>query len=249
MKQERTKESDIKVLLSAEKECRTRFWSQVCLCVLICEELFYDAYDICEERGIIRFNNKRLLKMCKESFGKFDRWLAQSEAYCLICDYGIQAHKRLEKQLSDLYLTFKFYLERKGQDDTEFKAHILVVLTIMHFSVDLYDEFFCLYKIRFGIDLNKDYLPARIKVAADNFNSFVENIIQPKKNGLAPTKNYASDCAFHAFIDKLLDSTMIDEAGLEVLKLNHKDEYLKQIERESMGIARLKGKYKISVHR
>lgn len=249
MAQERTKEIDINVLLAAEKECRTRFWSQVCLCVLVCEELFYEVYDICDERRIIRFNNKKLLKWCKESFDQFDRWLAQSETYCLICDYGIQVHKRLEKQLTDLYLTFKFYLERKGQIYVEFKAHILVALTIMHYSVDLYDEFFCLYKIKFGIDLSQDYQPARIKVAADSFNRFAEDIIQPKKNNLSPTKNYASVCAFHAFIDRLLDGTMLDDAGLEVLKLNHKDEYLKHIERESMGIDRLKGKYKLSTNR
>lgn len=232
-------------LLAAARECGAMFWSQVCICVMVGEALFYEVYDTCEERGMVRFNNKRLLKVCQECYGKLDEWIAKNEAKCLILDYGIQAHKRLEKQLTDLYITFKIYLERKGQDDTEFKAHLLVALTIMHYSVDLHDEFFSLYRVQYGIDMSKDYQPARVKAAADSFNRFAENIIKPTKNNLEPTKNYASVCAFNAFVDRLLDDKMIDEAGLEVLKLNHQDVYLEQIERENMRLDRLKEKYKV----
>lgn len=231
-------------LLNATKLCGTRFWSQVCLCVLVCEDLFYEIYDTCEERKMVRFRNKRLLNNCQRSFEKFDKWVKKNKEVYLIRDYGIQVHKRLEKQLRDLFLTFKIYLERHGQKDAVSKANILVAVTLMFYSVDLFDLFFKLYENEWGIDMSGDYLPARIKEAADSFNCFSNDFINPVKNNLNPTENYASVCAFNALIDRLLDEDMLDEAGMEVLKLNDKQEFLEQVER-SNTIDILKEKYKV----
>lgn len=234
-----------KAIMAIVKDCRARFWSQVAICVIISNEEFMKVWDICEERKIIRFNNKKWLKATLSNFDKFNQWLGKCDEKIrfLIMDYGIQVSKRLEKQIRDLYLTFKIYFDRKGQTDTEFKAQVQVAITLIHLAHDLFDNYFDLYHEHFGFDIRQEYMPARLHEADINFEKFAEGIIQPTKYSLCPVKNYASICAFDALADRLLDEKMIDEAGIEALKLNHEDEFLDKIERKKMGVDKLKEKY------
>lgn len=239
--------ADPTLMLAAAEDCGARFWSQVCICVMVCENLFYEVYDMCEDRKMTGFHYKKPLKACIGSFDELDNWLKENENQILIRDYGTQVQKRIDRQLRDLYITFKIYLERMGQKDTEIKAHILVVTTLIHYSVDLFDGYFNMYKERYGIDMRDDYMPARIEVVAQNFNTFANLVILPERNKLNPIENYASERAFDALCDRLADEKMIDEAGLEVMKLNHMDDAIKQYERERLGVERLKDKYKVSM--
>ena len=237
---------DPNLALAVADDCRGWFWSQVCLCVMVSENLFYEVYDKCDDLGMVRFKNKQYLKECLKSFDKFDEWLKQNEMNCLIRDYGTQVQKRLERQIRDLYVTFKLYLDGKGQKDTEIKSHILVVTTILHFCVDTFDSFFNLYKEKYEFDTREDYMPARIEVAARNFNRFAELVILPERNHLEPTKNYASEQAFDALCKRMYNKKMVDAAGMDALKLNHMDDVIEKIERESIGLERLNEKYKVT---
>lgn len=235
-------------LLAIAKDCRARFWSQVALSVLVAEAEFYEIYDICEDRNMIRFNQGKWLKHTLADFQRFDKWIAKcgKEMRNLVCDYGIQMHKRLNIPLRDLYLTFKVYFDKKGLADTEFKAKVQVVMNLINLSCDLFDGYFNVYKDYCGIDFQKDYLPARIKIADNEFYRFADDVIRYSKNDLHPAKHYASKCAYEVFVNCLCDEKIMDETGLEALKLNHEDEFLAKIERENMGFDRLKEKFKIA---
>lgn len=223
---------DPQELLAIVKECGTLFWSEVLICTLIGEQLFYEMYDRCEERGELRFNNKHNLKEAAKCYDKVDAWIGNTPAMALVGDFAIQVHKRLEKQLTDLYITFKVYLERKGQTDCGYKAHVLVATTIIRLSIDLFDNFFDIYKDKCGLDLRNDYIQTRVGIANTYVQKFCNDLLKPEKNGLEPTKNYASVQAFNAFTDKLLDSDTLDAAGLRALQLNNDNKFVLEAEEE-----------------
>lgn len=230
------------------RDCRSRFWSQVIVPIIIAEIEFLKVWDECEERKMIRFKQGVWLKATKGCFDRFHEWMGRggNEMPRLIGDYGAQMSGLLKYELRSLYATFCSYFLQKGQKDVQFKAQIQVAVSFINLSKELFDGFFDLYSERFGIDLRADYLPARISEADAQFPHFADDVIRYLSNDLHPTKHYPSIKAYQAFCDKLLDEDTLDKAGLRALELNHEDDFLSKIERENMGLHRLKEKFRIS---
>lgn len=235
--------------IAVMKDCRARVWSQVIIPVLIAEAEFMKVWDICEERKEIRFNRGKWLRGTLASFEKFREWMKMADQHtkALIDDYAIQVQKRIKREQTSLFVTFRRYFEEHGQKDLDFKANVQMVLTYITLARDLFDGFFDTYQERFGIDLRKEYLPVRIIDADLQFSRFADDVIQPSRNDLHPCKNWASIKAYEELIEKLMSEKMLDKAGLEALKLNNEDEFLSKIERETMGFEKLKEKYNVGL--
>lgn len=231
-----------------ERDCRSRFWSQVVIPVMIAEVEFLKVWDTCEERKMIRFKQGVWLKASMGSFDKFHDWLKKGELnmQTLIADYAVQVSRQIKRELRSLYVTFRYYFEKKGMKDLDFNTQVEFALVLIHLARDLFDGFFDTYKDRFGIDLRAEYLPARIIDADNNFDKFTDDVLKPGKHELHPCKNYASIKAYEELCDKMLNEDVLDKAGLRALELNHEDEFLSKLERENMGFHKLKEKYNIS---
>lgn len=244
-------ELTLKESLAVMNDCRARFWSQVVIPVLIAEKEFLAVWDICEERKEIRFKRGSWLKGTNGSFEKFREWLGKGDQHMkvLIDDYAIQVAKRVKREIRSLYVTFRRYFEEHGQTDLDFKAQVQLSLTLITLARELFDGYFDIYQEKFGIDLRKDYLPARIIDADLQFTRFADDVVQPARNDLHPCKNWACIQAYEELCEKLMSERMLDKAGLEALKLNNEDEFLNKIERENMGYEKLKDRFKVSLEK
>jgi len=233
----------------ARREASSLFWTQVVPVIVIAQDEFLKVYDECEERGLIRGHLAKWLTISKSNFDDFFEWLNLGEKRYknLVIDYGIRVSKRMEKTVFDLYLTFKMYFDKRGMDDTRFKAQVEMAMTMIHLARNLWDKFFDLFYEKHGFDIREDYRPACMSDADIFFDKVVQLLLQPDKYKLEPTKNYASIKAFEAFSDKLLDPANIDAAGLDALKWNHFDKEVVEIEREAIGVDKLKDKYKVTI--
>jgi len=233
----------------ARREASSLFWTQVVPVIVIAQDEFLKVYDECEERGLIRGHLAKWLTISKSNFDDFFEWLNLGEKRYknLVIDYGIRVSKRMEKTVFDLYLTFKMYFDKRGMDDTRFKAQVEMAMTMIHLARNLWDKFFDLFYEKHGFDIREDYRPACMSDADIFFDKVVQLLLQPDKYKLEPTKNYASIKAFEAFSDKLLDPANIDAAGLDALKWNHFDKEVAEIEREAIGVDKLKDKYKVTI--
>ena len=240
--------TDPNVRLTVAKDCGARFWSQVAVSVEIACNYFYEIYDICEERKMLRFNQGKWLEKTKECFDKYKAWIqsGRKNVAPLVADYAIQMDKLSWRQKRDLYLTFKVYYDKLGLQDTEFRAKVTTCMEYIHLAVDLFDGFFDTYRDGYGVDIREDYKAARIKDADMNFERFAVSVVKSKKVNVEPAKNYASFRAYEALIDKLLDLKAMDKAGKVALELNHEDETLAKIEREDMKLDRLQEKFKVT---
>lgn len=239
----------IKESIAVMNDCRARFWSTVVIPVLVAEAEFLKVWDICDERKAIRFKRGSWLKGTQGSFDKFREWMGKGDPHMkvLLDDYAIQVQKRIKRESVSLYVTFRRYFEEHGQKDLDFMAQVQMTLTYITLAVELFDGFFDIYQDNFGIDLRKDYMPARIIDADLQFSRFADDVVQPSRNDLHPCKNWASIKAYEELIEKLMSEKMLDKAGLEALKLNNEDEFLSKIERENMGFEKLKDKYKVGL--
>lgn len=239
---------DPKIRLAIARDCKARFWSQVAMSIMIAEAAFYKLHDICEERKMLKFNPGKWMRKTKECFDKFDEWMNSGDKQTrnLVNDYSIQVDKRVWREKRDLYLTFKVYYDKLGLQDTDFKAEVTTVMELIHLAVDLFDGFFDVYRDCYGVDLREDYKKAYIKEADLQFERFAVDVIRNKKIKVEPAKHYASLCAYNALVEKLLNEKMIDAAGTKALELNHEDEFLSMIEKERMGLDRLKDKFNVS---
>jgi hypothetical protein len=227
------------------RDCRARFWSEIVIPLLLAEAEFYKVWDMCEERNIIRFKNKTWLNETQKCFTKFREWLSKCEGNTsvLMDDYAVQMSKRLSREMKSLYVTFYSYFEKEGLTDLPLKAQTQLTISLISMTFDLFDSYFNLYNERFGVDLRKDYLPARIAEASANFGMFAKTLIQPKGKLVKPCSNYSSIKAYEEFCDKLFDEKTLDKAGIKALELNHEDEFLSQLERQKMGLDKLAEKY------
>lgn len=229
-------------------DCRSRFWSQVVIPVLIAEAEFMKVWDEAEERKMLKFNHGKWLKETLADFEKFRDWEKKggSNMGVILDDYAVQMSKLLKYEMRSLYATFCSYMLDKGQKDVDFKAQIEFTVVLINLAKDLFDSYFDLYTERFGIDLRNDYLPARIAEADKSFARFADDFVKYGKNDLHPTTHYPCIKAYQEFCDKLLDEDNLDKAGLKALELNHEDEFLSKLEWEKMDFSRLKEKYKVT---
>lgn len=231
-----------------ERDCRSRFWSQVVVPLMIAEVEFLKVWDICEERKMIRFKQGVWLKASMGSFERFHEWLDKGDTNMrsILSDYTAQVLRLIKREQRSLYVTFRYYFEKKGLQDLDFVTQVEMALVHINLSKELFDGFFDIYKDRFGIDLRGEYMPARITDADNNFDKFTDDVLKPGKYDLHPCKNFASIKAYEEFCNKMLSEDVLDKAGFRALELNHEDEFLSKIERENMGFHRLKEKYNIS---
>ena len=191
-------ELTLKESLAVINDCRARFWSQVVIPVIIAEEEFLKVWDICEDRKEIRFKRCSWLKGTNSSFEKFREWLGKGDQHMkvLIEDYAIQILKRVKREIRSLYVTFRRYFEEHGQKDLDFKTQVQVSLVLITLARELFDGYFDVYQKKFGIDLRKDYMPARIIDADLQFSRFADDVVQPVRNDLHPCKNWAEVVTF-----------------------------------------------------
>lgn len=235
----------------AKKEASSLFWTQVVPIIIIAQEEFLKVYDECEERNMLKGGLGRWLTISKSNIDDFFEWLNLGEKKYknLVIDYGLRVSKRMEKPVFDLYLTFKIYFDKKKLEDTRFKAQVEMAMTMIHLARDLWGKFFDLFVEKYGFDIRENYRPACLSDADIYFEKVAEQLLQPKRHKLQPTKNYASIRAFEVFSDKLLAPENIDTAGLEALKMNNFNSEVAEIEREAIGVGKLKEKYNVTINK
>lgn len=208
----------------AERECRSLFYSNVLLIVIIASELFADVWDVCEERKLIKFKQGVQLKKTKSCFDRVDAWVKKlgSHASGLLYDTSVQVQKKIEKPLSDLYSACQRYFEENGQPDAEFKSMVQVCMVMIELSKELFDAHFASFLSQHGYDIRKDYLPVRVGDADTNFFLFADNSINAYINNLKPTEDEDFVRCFNVLADILFDKDIIDEASIVAIKMNQR---------------------------
>ena len=241
---------DKKKLMAAYNQCAQQFWSYCGIAHFMAHEEYlkvYDYYDEHKHNSIVG-SVKRTFKECDKEFKRYDDFLSEhmeKNAFYLLTDFHNSVYNGLKKEILDLYLTFKFLFERAGLDDIENKAQVTVASSFISMAADLWHNYFDMYKSKFVIDFSKDFQFANLDTADRFFTSFAEDVCRYKKNKLKPTENYASKQAFDAICTKMVNDDFLDANGYKALKWNHYDEAVNEIERNKMGIDRLREKYKV----
>lgn len=226
--------------------CRNSFYSNYTFAHFMAHEEYLKVYDYCDKHNMIQGFAKRAFKFCNADFKKYDDYLEKNmeeRPRNLIIDFCNQIYGGMEKEILDLTLTFKFYYERHGVDNAEWKAQLTTCDSIINMAADLWHMFFQAFKDKWFFDLSFEYEFAKLDDAAKFFDQFAEDKTHVKKLGLHPTENYASRQAFNAIAEKMTNTKFIDQSGLKALKFNHYDKIVNEIERDEMGIDKLKEKY------
>lgn len=240
------KSLDKETIEAVKYSCESHFFSTVGLAHYMAHEEFMKIYDACDDKGLIRGEVKRAFNGCLKEFERFknflDKHMEQTARY-LFFDFCNQIYGGMKKEITDMTLTFKFYYERHGMDDIEWKAEITTTCAIINLASDLWHKYFEAYKNNWHLDFSPEFEYAKLDVAARLFNDYAEKETRVRKLGLHPTKNYASVQAFNAIADKMTDDKFIEDKSIAALKFNHYEKELNQIERADMGIDKLKEKY------
>lgn len=240
---------DPKIREFARQNCRDLFFTVVLVCRYIAEQEFLKVYDWYDEHNQIKFQTKKWLEAIKRDFQKYSDYLSknmEAKARGLVYDSCNKAYGGLEKELLDLTLTFKFYFERKGMQDSDVLAQIETARAMINFYNEVFKAHIQLYKDEYYIDFSKVYADATLDVAVCNMYAFADSKVHYKKNNLHPTHNYASEQAYMAINNKLSDDKFRDNYCLEALRLGHFDEEVKECEYEQMGIERLEDKFNVT---
>lgn len=219
------KYSNKELIKEAIEECQSLFWSAIVPIHFIAEQEFLKVYDWYDEHNLIKFKVKTYLLDVKKEFDKFQEYISanyDSKAYAPSCDLANNIYGGLQKEILDLRLTFKFYMERKKMKNVELKSQIQLVLALLDCWKNISDGFFDRYKEKYCIDFSSYYPYADLTKARQTFKRFYTDIVKPEcYDGFDPAKNYASKMAFNALADKLVDSDFVDEQSIDALIKNN----------------------------
>lgn len=218
---------------AAIEECQSLFWSAIVPIHYITKQEFLKVYDWYDERNQMKFKVKTYLLEVKKEFDKFHEYVEANydrKAYATPYDLANNIYGGVEKQLLDLRLTFKFYMERKKMKDVELKSQIQLVLALFDCWDTISDEFFARYKEKYCIDFRHYYPYADLTSARQTFKRFYVDIVKPERyEDFDPSKNYSSRMAFEALADKLVDSDFVDEQSIDALMKNNCTQELAEI--------------------
>lgn len=224
----------------AMKDCQDLFWSAVAPIHYIAHQEFLKVYDYYEEHNLIRHTAKKLLIPVKEEFEKYQQYMEENytcDGYSVPYDLSNNIYGGLEKEIRDLNLTFKFYMERKGMRDVEIKAQIQTALAMFDCWRSIWDTFFDRYKKGYHINFEGYYYFANLSVAEKTFMRFYNDAVKPERyKEFCPQKNYPSVMAYTAFASKLVDENFVDEKAVNSLAMNNRVEELAEIFGEDKGI-------------
>lgn len=225
---------------AAMKDCQDLFWSAIAPIHYITYQEFLKIYDYYEEHNLIKFTVKGLLNTVKEEFEKYQEYMSanySSEAYAVPYDLSNNIYKGVEKEILDMNLTFKFYMERNGMKDVEIKSQIQTVSALFDCWRAIWDTFFDRYRKAAHINFEGYYSFANLNVADKTFMRFYRVTINPERyKKYEPCKNYPSVMAFNALADKLTDDKFVDEKSIVALTMNNRVEELAEIFDNDKGL-------------
>lgn len=220
-------------VVKAMDDCRSLFWVSIAPIHFIAHQEFLKVYDYYEDNNLMKFNIKKLLTDVDKEFAKFDEYVHESytqDAIAVPYDLCNQVAGGLEKEILDLFLTFKFHMERNGIKDVEIKAQIQTAKAMFDCWRNLSDMFFNKYKKENYINFRKYYYFADLTKADSIFNRFYNFVVKPERyKDFEPTKNYSSIKAYEAFVSKLVDANFLDDKSIVALSLNNCVEELAEI--------------------
>lgn len=221
-------------------DCQSLFWSAISPIHFIVEQEFLKVYDYYEEHNLMRFQAKKLLNEAKVDIDKYTDWVnknMEQKAAAVPYDLANKIYGGTEKELLDLFLTFKFYFERLGMKDADLKAQLQLVLSLFNTCKDISDVFFDKYVNEYHINFRKYYTFADVTKAEQAFFRLYNIVVKPTTiKGFAPTKNYASVQAYNAFLNKLTDKDFVDDQAIDALALNNCVEELAEIYGDDAGL-------------
>lgn len=225
---------------SAMKECQDLFWAAVAPIHYVAQQEFLKVYDYYEENNLMKFTAKGLLNTVKKEFDRYQEYMSANytpDAYAVPFDLCNQIYGGLEKEILDLNLTFKFYMERKGMKNIDIKAQVQTVQVMFDCWKSIWETFFDKYKKEYYINFEGYYYFANLYNAEKTFHRFYVDVIKPERyDGFVPAKNYPSVMAFNAFADKITNDDFVDEKAIASLCMNNRVEELAEIFDGDTGI-------------
>lgn len=225
---------------SAISDCQNLFWSAVAPIHYVAQQEFLKIYDYYEEHHLMKFTAKKLLNAIKKEFDKYQEYMNDNyptEAYAVPFDLSNNIYAGVEKEILDLYLTFKFYMGRKGMNDVDIKSQIQTTSAMFDCWRSIWDAFFGKYKEECHINFEGYYFFANLDVAEKTFMRFYRETIKPERyKDFVPAKNYPSVMAFKAFVDKITNEDFVDDKSIVALTMNHCVEELAEIYGNDQGI-------------
>lgn len=234
---------------NAVETSRCLFFTVVLPSRYIAEQEFLKVYDWYDEHHQLKFQTKKWFQAIRADFSKYNVYLSKTmtdKARNLIFDLCNQVCGKLEKEVQDLNLTFKFYFERKGLKNCDLMAQIETARTMINLYDEVYKAHIQLFKDEYYMDFSERYKEADLAKAASAMYAFADSVFHYKKNNIHPCKNYASEQAYRTINEKLSDGGLREGCCLDALKLGHFDEEVKECEAYQMGVDRLEDKFKVS---
>jgi len=137
------------------EDCRSLFWSALSPLHFIVEQEFLKIYDYYDEHHLMKFKIKTYMTEIKKEFDKYQEWIEEnyeSKAFAVPFDLANNIYGAVQKEILDLYLTFKFYFERKGIDTKEPNVQIQTTLALFDCYEDIFDNFFEKFRREYHIN-------------------------------------------------------------------------------------------------
>ncbi len=168
------------LLPSAEKDCYERFIVFRVLNYIMHAEWF-TLCDMLEEHGMMRHKIKQHTKKCMDEYKKYQDIVKSSfteEARYLEYDLLIDAHHRVEKQISTMRACFLAFLNKGDYKYADLLAQAAVPLEVAGLINYLWPMFFAKYRRVCGVDFSPCYKYADMTTFIKYLNDIARELME-----------------------------------------------------------------------
>lgn len=210
--------------------CRERFTIfHVLAYIMYTESLL--AFDVLEERGIMKHNVKKHRTACEQEWAKYQKTMKsdmKDSAWYLVQDYCMSAHSSLEKELQTLRLCFHNHVLKQKIQYDDALAQLSVAIKIADWWESLWVKYFDTFKKLCGFSFVANFAYADMHTFIFHLRQIALHTM-PNNTTIDYTKDVSCVNAMNVLEYKIASDDFLDNAAL--FALNQSETYRPQYQK------------------
>ena len=215
------------------ENCRERFTIFHVLAYIMYTEALL-AFDVLEERNMMKFHIKKHRKACEQEWVKYQTTMKRDmkdSAWYLVQDYCMAAHSSLEKEVQQLFICFHNYVLKLKMPNADILARLSIAVKIADLWESLWVRYFDTYKQLCGLDFTCNFDYADMHTFTFHLRQ-IALAVMPNDCTIDYTKDVVCVNAMNVLEYKIGDDNFLDDAALSALDKSetYRPQYQKMID-------------------
>lgn len=197
------------------------FWPLIGTVNQIAGDAFFDAYDLLDERGLIKQSLKKPVNNTLKDWKKYQKTVQRSigDKWYLWQDVVNIASHNINPDIIKLHMSIKRAMDRDRVSDTDLRSAVHLTQTLLELSTMFFDSYLHQFQAKTMLDISKDFMFGRL---TDMFCHWkpVTRYFSHCKNVIDLNEDPNVKLGVSIIIKRFSDTSFINDAAGKAMHLN-----------------------------